>query len=110
MYFIYTPGRFSAYRCQPEAGGGDCCVRNALLLQKEMMPVLQTEVRRQEIVFVMPEDGVRKETGNTQCLLKVMDGTTLTGCWLRVSAASAVFHWELTSPPVPQQNPTKQNP
>lgn len=57
-------------------GEGDCYVRNALLLQKEMMPVLQTEVRRQEIVFVMPEDGVRKETGNTQCLPKVMDGTT----------------------------------
>lgn len=31
---------------------------------------------RLEIVFVMPEDGVRKKTGNTQCLLKVMDGNT----------------------------------
>lgn len=71
---------------------------------KEVMPVLQTEVRRQEIVFVMPEGGDRKNTGNTRCLLKVMDGTT------PVSAARAVFQWELTGSARPQWDSTKQNP
>lgn len=49
MYFIYTPGRVFCIQMSAR-GGRDRCVRNALLLQEEMMLVLQTEEgRRDEI-------------------------------------------------------------